>query len=306
MNTLWREKLSQNQDRALDEEPAAMPTLRTVRSKEDLKIHRQSLFWVEHHSTLGNHKKVFPVVMCIVFPVFICALDIVPWIICHEATESVLCHEATGLLSAVFYATESVHFVAHFVIFGFIIYWIRSIRAVADHFGIGTELRDIGCCFVVFVMVGQTAKVLSITMMHDVDPSYFVLASTVCCALSILPSLYIGSLCVLRRLFSEHGRSVTMRSTDYGAHGRLESILFCGGCTRSKGGDEECSVDEVTLDAEVTLDDLLAMRIGFEKFTQFLIREWSVENILFLVEVKQYKARCRELLSYTHDSGWHV
>lgn len=293
MNTFWREILDP-QLQKLQNSQTFSDQPRTARAQEDWEIHKDSLFWMKYHSTLGNYKIMFPVMMCIVFPILIFILDVAPYYILQIPN-----HHHYSLW---FYCLEMAHFVCYLVIFGNIWKWIRRIQSVADSYGIGTELQQIEWCFAIFVLLGQIAEVLIYAL--RLDASYFVLSATVCRALSILPSLYIGSLFVLRRLFSDYGRSVTLRRTNFEEQekmDRFECIVFCG-CPPKEEEEEECDAAAVAkakcADA-FTLDEVLSMKIGFEKFTQFLIAEWSVENILFLVEVKQYKARCRELLSYS-------
>ena len=313
MNTFWRAILdpqlqkhqSQNpksqkgiNDKSKDQiaslsDVRSLETRRTSRAQEDWKKQQDSLWWDEHHSTIGNYKKVFPVAMCLVFPTVIFVLEVVPYYIFQIQN-----HEAYSLY---FFVLEVVHLVCYLVIFGNIWKWIRRIQSVADSFGIGIELQQIAKCLGIFILLGQIAEVLMYQFRSDV--SYLVLVSTISSSLSILPSIYIGSLFVLRRLFSDYGQSVTLRGRNFEEYDRLERIVFCR-CTRSEEDTEEdidayidASLQKVRDADEFTLNEVLSTKIGFEKFTQFLIAEWSVENILFLVEVKQYKARCRELLS---------
>ena len=48
----------------------------------------------------------------------------------------------------------------------------------------------------------------------------------------------------------------------------------------------------------LTLFEVFETRAGFEVFAQYLVKELAVENILFLVEIKQFKAFVRNLFSY--------
>merc|ERR1719242_91313 len=102
------------------------PHLDTVRSVEDVRMIQKSEFWERHHSTLGNYKKVFPIVMLLIFPILIFALDIIPWIILNAL------HQHN-----VMYIMAAIHFLCDLLIFGFIIYWIHRIGMIADKFGIG-------------------------------------------------------------------------------------------------------------------------------------------------------------------------
>ena len=220
-------------------------------------------------------------VMLLTFPALILALDVVPWILLDVASEALAV-----------YVMASVHSVCHLVVFGNIVYWIHGIGRIADKFGIGTELKAINLCFVAFVFLREVVEVATFGAVHR---SYYVLAATLCNALSILPSLYIGSLFVLRRLLADHAAAATMR--DFRERNLLRALLFCGRKPRGGGGEDERASPEME-DELFSLNEVLSTRIGFEKFTQFLISELSVENILFLVEVKQFKACCRALLSY--------
>ena len=56
---MWREKLSGGQQEVAEENHLPhLEDMDTLRSVEDVKLIEESKFWEEHHSTLGNYKKV--------------------------------------------------------------------------------------------------------------------------------------------------------------------------------------------------------------------------------------------------------
>ena len=289
---IWREKLSGGQDEVVEENQLKTHS-DTVRSAEDVRLIEESKFWEEHHSTFGNYKKVFPMVMLVGFPTLIITLSVIPWIICDAANHDLVVH-----------VMAAIHFVCYLLIFGLILYWIHRIGQIADKFGIGTELKAINLCFVTFVIAKGVAEVIEVLILDDLSHSgqdtdqlrsYYILVATMCNILSILPSMYIGSFFVLRRLFSDHAKSATLRG--FKRRKALRRILFCGKPPDEKNDNVEIEPEDDETEI-FTLNEVLSTKIGFEKFTQFLISELSVENILFLIEVKQFKACCRALLSY--------
>eukprot|EP01084_Bolivina_argentea_P068920 125460_1 len=45
------------------------------------KFEDDALFWINYRDSLGNYKKVFPMTMCLLLPLFIFLLDILPYIV---------------------------------------------------------------------------------------------------------------------------------------------------------------------------------------------------------------------------------
>jgi len=279
-NMMWVDKLSKRQS------SLGIPLDARKKSIDNCQVRQKNKFWDNHRSTLGNYKKVFPVAMLVVFPILLSGHSIIPGMILHKDNEV-----------EVQYVTAAANFVCHVIFFGGVCYWIYRILRVHDKFEIGHELKYINFVWIVFLTLGQMVKIVLFDPMpssSESDRAAFVLISTLVNVLCILPSLYIGSLFVLRALFSHFGRSYF----DAGGHElterkTLESVLFCCGVCSSASDDVVSRYDSELDDDNFPLDEVLKTQIGFEKFSQFLITEWSVENILFLIEVKQFKARCR-------------
>eukprot|EP01084_Bolivina_argentea_P024270 45241_1 len=263
-------------------------------SKSDLdptqnKLIQQSQFYITYRDSLGNYKKVFPIVMGLVLPLFIFLLDILPLIILGFNAPYSKMH--TILF-------KSIHIFSFLVIFLVILNLIHRIGQISDKYGIGQELKRLNICFALFILLGRIIELVIIGTL-TVHIYAFEFIASICSMLSILCALYIGSYLVLRRLFMDFLNVNTLRrmEDDDKQECLLNIVTMCVNIQVKK------SITQNKMEANrLTLNQVLSSKLGFETFTQFLISELSVENILFLVEVKQYKACCRRYHREEHGS----
>ena len=80
MNHIWRTQLAEVKEN-VSKEAFRSTTLDMRTSDEDTKLLEKSLFYINNRDTFGNWKKVFPMVMGLIFPLFIVSIDILPLVI---------------------------------------------------------------------------------------------------------------------------------------------------------------------------------------------------------------------------------
>ena len=173
-------------------------------------------------------------------------------------------------------------------IFGVIFYLIRRIGRISDKYAIGKELLGINYIFTLFIIAERIINMIIFIVVDDIDDDILVFIATFCSIFSILFSVYFGSFWVLRKLFQEFAGRDTMKH--FAERPALKTLVtVCWKDNLIQNSTQQKEIEE----NQLSLNQVLASKFGFESFTQFLISELSVENILFLVEVKQYKACCR-------------
>ena len=279
MNHIWRTQLAEVKQN-VSEEALRSTTLDIRASDEDTKLLQKSLFYLNNRDTFGNWKKVFPMVMGLILPLFIVLVDILPLVILEINDDD---NEYNDII------LRAVQLFCYAAIFGVIFHLIRRIGRIADKYAIGKELLGINICFTVFILLERIINmIVSIFGNEDEFDEILVFIASFCSIFSILFSLYFGSFWVLRKLFDGFAGSNTMK--DFEGRQTLKTLVtVCMKDELIKNSTEQKEIEE----NQLSLNKVLASKFGFESFTQFLISELSVENILFLVEVKQYKACCR-------------
>ncbi|ETO13153.1 hypothetical protein RFI_24222 [Reticulomyxa filosa] len=84
--------------------------------------------------------------------------------------------------------------------------------------------------------------------------------------------------------------------------------------TKSKNGSKSRSRETsgnrhaIEMSYQITLEEILSQKLGFELFVSHLVRELSLENVLFLVEYMQLKhfIVAHQLHTYIQDIGYRV
>eukprot|EP00485_Elphidium_margaritaceum_P005114 CAMPEP_0202695908 /NCGR_PEP_ID=MMETSP1385-20130828/9347_1 /ASSEMBLY_ACC=CAM_ASM_000861 /TAXON_ID=933848 /ORGANISM="Elphidium margaritaceum" /LENGTH=566 /DNA_ID=CAMNT_0049351989 /DNA_START=403 /DNA_END=2103 /DNA_ORIENTATION=- len=256
------------------------------RDTRSQKLLSKSQFYINNRDTLGNWKRVLLVNMCLIFPLIVLLSDVLPYFILDSSrVQDVLILKCVqiGLCIAIFV---------------FVLNLILRIHKISDKYWIGAELMLINICFTVFSIVGRVVNIALFVALQQhptrTMQNALVLCTSICTMFSLFCAIYFASFWVLRRLFVEYSGTVTLKQARTRQSKMTRFVRWCTMlCFKTSTEKEEQKRAELA-QHQLTLNRVLSSQKGFELFTQFLISELAVENILFLVEVKQYKARCRQ------------
>eukprot|EP01084_Bolivina_argentea_P068918 125456_1 len=259
VNQMWKTQLTENEEQM-------WKTQLTENEEQDV-----ASFYITYRESLGNWKKIFPIVMIAILPIFIFFADILPLVIFNVNKD----------FDAIILRT--IQFIIHAIILYIVYTFIQKIK-IEDKYAIVKELKGMNLSFTIFILTGRIWG-MSIFLVNKTKEPFITSISTI---FSILFAIYIGSFWVLRKLFQEFAGNDTIKNLE--ARRILKKMVTV--C--SSGARKNETLKPEIEKHPISLNQMLSDRFGFELFAQFLITELSVQNILFLIEVKQYKACCRK------------
>lgn len=255
-------------------------------TKQTDAIAKNATFYIANVDSFGNAKKVFSVVMCIIYPLIILLIDVLPLLIWKN-------------ISLDIWYIQIIHIVILCAVLFLVFYWAYKISLIQDKQFIGPEFLRINlsfgmkfificvsCVFSLIIALLVLTNVLNIIL--STNNNLIAFLSTIISLLALCLALFWASYWTWKKMH-QMASVTTMKQIE---NERKSNVVdrFIRTSIISSTTTQQLNDNKLN---EITLNETLSIKKGFEVFAQFLISELSVENILFLVEVKQYKAVVR-------------